>query len=198
MSLKSYISLCFLVLAIELTIVFCWQVFTLDFDITPAGLLFVRTLIDIIFIALNFNRIFFKKFEICFLIWIAVGALIGAYGLSLSESDYKFDRLLKDQYHHFIFFKVAIARSFFADNSDRVKFIVAFSIIISIYHLLLFYVINASQYIYVGLTPPTNAIISGGIAYSSSTLFLMAFVFILLAGKRAYLISMAHILHVCY
>ena len=86
---------------------------------------------------------------------------------------------------------MAIARSFFADNSDGVKFIVAFSIIISIYHLLLFYVINASQYIYVGLTPPTNAIISGGIAYSSSTLFLMAFVFILLAGKRAYLISMA-------
>ena len=113
MSLKSYISLCFLVLAIELTIVFCWQVFTLDFDITPAGLLFVRTLIDIIFIALNFNRIFFKKFEICFLIWIAVGALIGAYGLSLSESDYKFDRLLKDSIPPILFFfKVAIARIF--------------------------------------------------------------------------------------
>ena len=96
MSLKTYISLCFLVLAIESTIVFCWQVFTLDFDITPAVMVFVRILIDTIFVALNFNRIFFKKREIYFLIWIAVGALIGAYGLSFSESDYKFDRLLKD------------------------------------------------------------------------------------------------------
>jgi len=155
-------------------------------------MLYVRIILDAIFIALNLNRISLKKLEIYFLLWIAVSVLMGLLYLGFGDYNYKFDRLLKDSIPPILFFlKVLIAKSFLEENSFEPKFIVIFSIIISIYQLLLFYLINASQYVYVGLTPPTNGILAGSMAYSSLTLFLTAFVLILLAGKRAYLISMA-------
>src|SRR5262245_7419211 len=133
MNLRQYIQLSLCVAAVDCIGVNVWQIFTGDFVVMPAVLLWIKVLLDVVFVATNLSRLRLTRSEALLSMWLLFGAVLGMAHVLYGDSEFQFSRILKDSIPALLFMmKLAICRSFCSARDLRFGGIVIATFAISV------------------------------------------------------------------